>query len=93
VNVRDELRRLYTRDPDWNLLLPQLSDVMIGEQQSMQDFLRGFTHFVDEIPLKAVRPALSIVVYKTRCEDWSPEYVRQGIPNVRLLRTGTHRHK
>lgn len=31
VNVQDELRKLYTRDPDWNLLLPQLSERMIGE--------------------------------------------------------------
>jgi superfamily II DNA or RNA helicase len=82
VSVRDELRKLYAREPDWNVLLPQLSDAMIGEQQSMQDFLRGFTSFVDEIPLKTVRPALSMVAYRTRCTKWAPENVRQGIPNV-----------
>ena len=82
VSVRDELRKLYAREPDWNVLLPQLSDAMVGEQQSMQDFLRGFTSFVDEIPLKTVRPALSTVVYKTRCANWVPENVREGIPNV-----------
>jgi|SRR5215469_3645283 len=43
VHVQDELRKLYTRDPDWNLLLPQLSETMIGEQVSLQAFLRGFT--------------------------------------------------
>ena len=26
VTVRDELRKLYTREPDWNVLLPELSD-------------------------------------------------------------------
>jgi hypothetical protein len=82
VSVRDELRKLYARDPDWNVLLPQLSDAIIGEQQSMQDFLRGFTGFVDEIPLKTVRPALSMVAYRTRCLNRAPENVRQGIPNV-----------
>lgn len=82
VNVRDELRKLYTREPDWNVLLPQLSDAMIGEQQSMQDFLRGFTSFVDEIPLKTVRPALSTVIYKTHCQVWAPQTARRGIPNV-----------
>jgi superfamily II DNA or RNA helicase len=82
VIVRDELRKLYTREPDWNVLLPQLSDTMIGEQQSMQDFLRGFTDFVEEIPLKTVKPALSTVVYKTHCENWMPDRVRRGIPNV-----------
>ena len=63
--VQDELRKLYTRDPDWNLLLPQLSERMIGEQVSLQEFLRGFTAFTKDIPLKTVRPATSAVVYKT----------------------------
>ena len=82
VTVRDELRRLYTREPDWNVLLPQLSDAMIREQQSMQDFLRGFTEFAHEIPLKAVRPALSTVVYRTHCDDWHLRNLRRSIPNV-----------
>lgn len=73
VNVQDELRKLYTRDPDWNLLLPELSEKMIGEQTSFQDFMRGFTEFPTEIVLKAVKPANSMVVYRTRCADWRPE--------------------
>lgn len=82
VDVRDELRKLYTRDPDWNVLLPQLSDTMIGEQISLQDFLHGFTEFTNEIPLKTVRPATSMVAYKTTCGDWTPEKFREGIPAV-----------
>ncbi len=82
VDVRDELRKLYTRDPDWNILLPQLSDRMIGEQMSLQDFLRGFTNFTKEIPLKTVRPATSCVVYKTTCQEWKPENFRAGIPGI-----------
>jgi superfamily II DNA or RNA helicase len=82
VEVQDELRKLYTRDPDWNVLLPQLSDRMIGEQMSLQDFLRGFTEFTKEIPLKTVRPAASCVVYKTTCQDWAPENFREGIPGI-----------
>ena len=82
VTVRDELRRLYTQEPDWNVLLPQLSDAMIREQQSMQDFLRGFTEFAHEIPLKAVRPALSTVVYRTHCDEWNLGNLRRSIPNV-----------
>jgi hypothetical protein len=80
VNVQDELRKLYTRDPDWNLLLPQLSDRMIGEQVSLQEFLRGFTEFTRDIPLKTVRPATSAVVYKTTCQDWTPQNFREGLP-------------
>jgi hypothetical protein len=80
VHVQDELRKLYTRDPDWNLLLPQLSETMIGEQVSLQEFLRGFTEFTKDIPLKTVRPATSAVVYKTTCEDWAPQNSREGLP-------------
>ncbi|HKR29857.1 MAG TPA: DEAD/DEAH box helicase family protein, partial [Terriglobales bacterium] len=82
VNVQDELRKLYTRDPDWNILLPQLSDTMIGEQISLQEFLRGFTEFTKEIPLKTVRPASSCVAYRTTCRDWTPEKFREGIPGI-----------
>ncbi len=80
INVQDELRKLYTRDPDWNVLLPQLSDGMIGEQMSLQEFLRGFTEFTKEIPLKTVRPATSAVIYRTTCNAWTPENFRAGIP-------------
>ncbi len=81
VNVQEELRKLYTRDPDWNLLLPELSEKMIGEQRVLQDFVDGFTDLPEEIPLKAVEPATSVVIYKTRCETWQPERFRDGIPD------------
>ncbi|HYT66000.1 MAG TPA: hypothetical protein VEL51_06260, partial [Vicinamibacterales bacterium] len=67
VHVQDELRKLYTRDPDWNALLPILSDQAIGEQLSLQECLRDFTEFTKDIPLKTVRPATSSVVYRTSC--------------------------
>lgn len=82
VDVRDELRKLYARDPDWNVLLPELSDRVIGEQVSLQQFLSGFTDFSPEISLKAVRPALSTVVYHTKCSDWTPENFGAGLPGI-----------
>lgn len=82
VHVQDELRKLYSRDPDWNLLLPQLSESVIQEQLSLQEFLAGFTQFATEVPLHLVRPALSTVVYKTDCSTWTPEAFREGIPGI-----------
>jgi hypothetical protein len=82
VRVHDELRKLYSRDPDWNLLLPELSERMIGEQVSLQEFLRGFTPLAQEIPLKAVRPAMSMVAYRTRCTEWAPQQFREGVPGI-----------
>jgi superfamily II DNA or RNA helicase len=82
VNVREELRKLYSRDPDWNVLLPNLAEQLIGDQIDLQEFLRGFTQLPEEVPLKSVRPATSAVAYKTQCEQWHPENFRKGIPNV-----------
>lgn len=84
VVVQEELRKLYSRDPDWNILLPQISDAMVGEQQTLQEPLKGFTKLAGEIPLQTVRPALSTVVYKTQCDDWKIDDIRSGIPNARL---------
>jgi superfamily II DNA or RNA helicase len=82
VNVQEELQRLYTRDPDWNLLLPDLSEQMIGQQSSLQDFISNFSDFPAEIPLKAVKPATSTVVNATRCDNWHPEAFKSGIPSA-----------
>lgn len=82
VDVRDELRRLYTRDPDWNQLLPEMSEEVIAEQVNLKEFVEGFSDFPDEIPLQRVRPATSTVIYKTRCQDWRPDRFREGIIGI-----------
>src|SRR5215216_4622969 len=82
VDVQDELRKLYTRDPDWNHLLPQLSDTVIETQMSFKEFIDGFANFPDDVPLKQIKPATSTVVYRTQCENWRPERFRLGIPGI-----------
>jgi superfamily II DNA or RNA helicase len=82
VNVGEELRKLYSRDPDWNLLLPDLAERLIGEQVSLQEFLRGFTEFPSEIPLRAVRAASSAVAFKTDGRAWQPNQFARGIPGL-----------
>lgn len=82
VQVQEELRKLYSRQPDWNALLPDISDQLVGDQISLQQFLSEFSDFSAEIPLRMVRPAASAVVYRTSCVDWSPEAFGDGIPNL-----------
>jgi hypothetical protein len=82
VSVQEELQKLYSQDPDWNLLLPDLSEQMIGDQKALQDFLQSFSEFPSEVPLKAIRPAISTVVYSTHCAHWTPENSREGIPSA-----------
>ncbi|QSI33310.1 DEAD/DEAH box helicase [Variovorax sp. RKNM96] len=76
VNLREELRTLYSQDPDWNLLLPELSDGAIGQEVEAQEFLAGFVGQLEEIPLSEIRPAASMVVYRTNCRVWKPDNYR-----------------
>jgi superfamily II DNA or RNA helicase len=73
VNLKDELRALYSQDPDWNLLLPHLSEGAIGQELEAQRFIGGFVGQLDEIPLTEIQPAASMVVYRTQCRNWTPE--------------------
>lgn len=72
VNLKDELRALYAQDPDWNLLLPHLSEGAIGQELEAQRFMGGFVGQLDEIPLTEIQPAASMVVYRTQCALWTP---------------------
>lgn len=78
VNLREELRTLYSQDPDWNLLLPGLSEGAIDQEVEAQEFLAGFVGQLDDIPLHEIRPSASMVVYRTRCTAWKPENYRKA---------------
>ena len=78
IDVTEELRTLYTQDPDWNSLLTGLSEAAIDEEVTSQEFFEGFERFIDEVPLKDLRPAASMVVYKTHCANWTPKRFRKG---------------
>ncbi|WP_175695058.1 DEAD/DEAH box helicase [Burkholderia ambifaria] len=78
VNLREELRTLYSQDPDWNLLLPGLSEGAIGQEVEAQEFLAGFVGQLDDIPLHEIHPSASMVVYRTRCAMWKPENFRKA---------------
>jgi len=78
VEVSEELHALYSQDPDWNSLLPDISKSAIDEEIESQEFFSGFGKLPTEIPLRDIRPAASMVVYKTHCSKWSPKNYRKG---------------
>ncbi len=85
VDVREELRKLYYQDPDWNVILPELSESIIQGQHDLADLISGFKQFPKEIPLQSIRPALSAVVYKTKCRNWKPDNYANGIPGISFV--------
>ena len=76
--VRSELKKLYRREPDWNLLLPELSEELIQEELDLNEFAEGFANFPKEIPIQSLSPALSTVIYKTKCDEWKPDNFLKG---------------
>jgi len=78
VNLAEDLKTLYSQDPDWNLLLPDLSEHAIGQELEAQKFLGGFVGKIDAIPLNEIRPAASMVVYQTQCADWAPDQYKKA---------------
>ncbi|HEY1527879.1 MAG TPA: hypothetical protein VGH51_16725 [Candidatus Angelobacter sp.] len=46
---------------------------------NLWEFLGGFQELPEEITLRNVRPAMSTVVYRTQCTEWTPENFKDGI--------------
>ena len=63
-------------------MLPALNAAAIEEEVASQEFFRGFTSFLDAVPLKDLRPAASMVVYRTQCVNWTPKRFRNGFSGL-----------
>lgn len=71
--IEQELRDLYAKDADWNLLLPQISDAATEEQIDLQNFINDFRKLNDSIiPFQSIQPALSTLIYDVKTNVWNP---------------------
>lgn len=84
AKVEESLRALYAEDADWNVVLRDLSAGATGRQAKRAGLLRGFDPPPAAIPLQNVFPKMSTVIYRTTCEDWTPERLAPFIGEVRL---------
>ena len=82
VEVKDELRKLYSNDPDWNYILPEASTASINNEIELQDFIDGFSDLPKDISLQNIRPKSSTVVYKTKCKKWDPDNYKKGFVGI-----------
>jgi superfamily II DNA or RNA helicase len=82
----ESLRRLYADDADWNFIICELAEVAVGAEQQVSDFEQGFgSSLPEEVPLRALAPKMSTVVYRTTCPTWSPEAAIDVFGEERLL--------
>lgn len=68
-NIQESLEELYSQDADWNKILKDTSDEKIGGEVELQKLARGFTG-TEEIPLKQIRPKVSMFMYTTTEKGW-----------------------
>ena len=79
AKVEEALEDLYYNEPDWNALLPKLSETATFKQTKYSEFLQGFSQKPEVIPLYNVYPKMSAVVYRTKCTNWRPNNVNDVI--------------
>ncbi|MBN2776909.1 MAG: DEAD/DEAH box helicase family protein [Bacteroidales bacterium] len=82
VEVNDELDALYARDPDWNVILPLLSENRTQNEIDLYNFIQGFRDNEDfPVSIQSIKPALSTVVFKNNTDGWFPTNYINGISN------------
>ena len=82
LNVEEKLTKLYYQDADWNVLLNEASEESIQEKIDLQEFVDGFQNPLTDILIKKIRPAMSTVIYRTKCKDWKPENFEIGMRGI-----------
>lgn len=79
------LSRLYGEDADWNLVVAELSNNAILDQEKVSQFEHAFGSQAVRIATRAVSPKMSTVVFRTTCEDWTPNGVLDLFPTENIL--------
>jgi len=81
IEVSNELDDLYSRDPDWNKLLPYLSENRTQQEIDLYNFVSGFQGNEEfPISIQSFKPALSTVVFKNHTTSWFPTNYVKGLP-------------
>lgn len=84
VEVTDELDELYSRDIDWNLLLPNISERKTQNEIDYYNFIQGFSDSENlKIPLNNLKPAQSTVIYKNHTKGWFPKNFEKGFSDIK----------
>lgn len=78
------LRELYSEDPDWNVILSDLSSNAVGEQEQLNEFEQGFNNQPEDISLQNISPKMSTVVYKVQSDEWHPERLQDKFKDTLL---------
>ena len=85
AEVEEALEDLYSKDSDWNIVLRRLSEGATSLQQRQSEFIQGFQNKPVGVPLQNIHPKMSLVAYKTTCDDWKPNAIWDLLKKENLL--------
>lgn len=72
--LANDIRDLYLKDADWNIIIPGLNDKATKDQRDFSELLKEFPNLNEaEIPFQSINPALSAVIYRLNTMTWFPE--------------------
>lgn len=84
-DVSTALRDLYAQDADWNRLVQEMADQAIGSKVKKTEFSASFQPHGVDFPAENIQPKMSVAVYKTLCEEWSPEGLSEWLENKQVF--------
>lgn len=79
------LQKLYSEDPDWNLIIRDLSEAAVGEERDVGEFEAAFPQLPDEVSLRNIEPKMSAVIFRTNCLEWNPHAIYDLCPEGTLF--------
>ena len=70
-----DIRDLYLKDADWNIIIPGLNDKSTDEQRKFAELLKDFPDLQEsKIPFQSINPALSTEIYRLDRMTWTPAH-------------------
>jgi len=84
-DVSTALRDLYAQDADWNKLVQEMADQAIGSKVKKTEFSASFQPHGVDFPAENIQPKMSMVVYKTQCEEWSPDRLTEWLEHKQVF--------
>jgi superfamily II DNA or RNA helicase len=84
-DIDDRLLRLYSDDPDWNVLICDLTEAEVAREQERSEFEEGFGQVPTEVAMRNIQPKMSTVVYRSSNLEWHPERIPELVGQKNLL--------
>lgn len=85
-SIGDEnLRALYREDSDWNLIIRDLSERATEGEQEASEFDEGFSDVPIGVATHQLRPKMSAVAYRTRCDEWDLDAALELMGEARMM--------